>query len=134
MFRYCDKVISEIVETKKNDCAQALKAESEFGKFRVLFRDIERPCKKTVCKLKKIGLNEVYNFWNSESCGERYAIGEDDKEKLISETKCRYDLEPCIKSIAEFEKFRGSRRCSPQRLDVEYREGAVSKTLDNGIS
>jgi len=57
--------------------------------------------------MKEIELNEVHNFWNSESCGERYALGEDDKEKFLSETKDRYDLEPYIKSFAEFEKFRG---------------------------
>lgn len=57
--------------------------------------------------MKEIELNEVHNFWNSESCGERYALGEDDKEKFLSETKNRYDLEPYIKSFAEFEKFRG---------------------------
>lgn len=52
-------------------------------------------------------LNEVHNFWNSESCGERYAIGEGNKEKFISSTKKRYELEPYIKSFSEFEKFRG---------------------------
>ena len=57
--------------------------------------------------MKKIELNEVHNFWNSESCGERYALGEDDKEKFLTETKNRYDLEPYIKIFAEFEKFRG---------------------------
>ena len=57
--------------------------------------------------MKEIELNEVHDFWNSESCGERYALGEDDKEKFLSETKNRYYLEPYIKSFAEFEKFRG---------------------------
>ena len=57
--------------------------------------------------MKKIELDEVRNFWNSESCGERYAIGEDDKEKFHSETVSRYNLEPYIKSFAEFERFRG---------------------------
>jgi ubiquinone/menaquinone biosynthesis C-methylase UbiE len=52
-------------------------------------------------------LNEVHAFWNSESCGERYAFGEDDKQKFLSETRKRYELEPYIKSFAEFEKFRG---------------------------
>ena len=37
--------------------------------------------------MKEIELNEVHNFWNSESCGERYALGKDEKEKFISETK-----------------------------------------------
>ena len=57
--------------------------------------------------MKAKELSEVQNFWNAESCGERYALGEEDKEKFLSETKNRYDLEPYIKSFAEFEKFRG---------------------------
>ena len=57
--------------------------------------------------MKEIELNEVHNFWNSESCGERYALGKDEKEKFLSETKKRYELEPYIKAFAEFETFRG---------------------------
>jgi len=57
--------------------------------------------------MKKIELIEVHNFWNSESCGERYSIGEDDKEKFHSETVTRYKLEPYIRDFAEFERFRG---------------------------
>jgi hypothetical protein len=57
--------------------------------------------------LKNIELNEVHNFWNPDSCGERYAVGEDDKEKFLSETVSRYNLGPYIKSFAQFEKFRG---------------------------
>ena len=57
--------------------------------------------------MKENELNEVHKFWNSESCGERYALGEDDKEKFLSETRKRYELEPYIESYVEFEKFRG---------------------------
>tara|TARA_B100000787_G_scaffold169423_1_gene160569 strand:+ start:190 stop:1008 length:819 start_codon:yes stop_codon:yes gene_type:complete len=57
--------------------------------------------------MKEEELSEVHAFWNSESCGERYAFGEDDKQKFLSETRKRYELEPYIKSFAEFEKFRG---------------------------
>ena len=53
-----------------------------------------------------VELNDVFEFWNSESCGERYAVGDNDSEKFISETSTRYELEPYIKSFVEFEKFR----------------------------
>ena len=52
-------------------------------------------------------LKEVYSFWNSESCGERYALGKDDKAKFLAETKNRYDVEPYIKPFAEFENYGG---------------------------
>ena len=51
-------------------------------------------------------LKDVFEFWNSESCGERYAKGANDKDKFISETNNRYELEPYIKSFADFEKFK----------------------------
>ena len=51
-------------------------------------------------------LKDVFEFWNSESCGERYAKGANDKDKFISETNNRYELEPYIKPFADFEKFK----------------------------
>ena len=57
--------------------------------------------------MKEIELNEVKDFWNAESCGERYAIGKDDKEKFHAEKVSRYKLEPYLESFAEFENFRG---------------------------
>jgi ubiquinone/menaquinone biosynthesis C-methylase UbiE len=51
-------------------------------------------------------LDEVFEFWNSESCGERYSIGDNETEKFISETVKRYELEPYIKPFAEFENFK----------------------------
>lgn len=56
--------------------------------------------------MKKVELYEVHNFWNSESCGERYLIGEKNKQNFHTETANRYNLEPYIKSFAEFERFR----------------------------
>ena len=56
--------------------------------------------------MKSTELNKVYKFWNSESCGERYANGSEIKEKFLSETKERYHLEPYIIQFAEFENFR----------------------------
>ena len=32
-------------------------------------------------------INKVYNFWNSESCGERYALGESIIKKFLNEKK-----------------------------------------------
>ena len=51
-------------------------------------------------------LNDVYEFWNSESCGERNAVGATEKEKFLSETNERYKLEPYIKTFAEFGRFK----------------------------
>lgn len=50
---------------------------------------------------------DVKEFWNSESCGERYAEDGTDYELYVSETENRYALEPYIKTFAEFEKFEG---------------------------
>lgn len=52
-------------------------------------------------------LNDVFKFWNSESCGERYGKGDNDQDKFISETNSRYKLEPYIKTFADFKKFKG---------------------------
>ena len=51
-------------------------------------------------------LKDVFAFWNSESCGERDAVGATEKEKFLSETNARYKLEPYIKTFAEFERFK----------------------------
>ena len=51
-------------------------------------------------------LKDVHEYWDSETCGERYSIGENNKDKFSSETKKRYELEPYLKPFAEFEKFR----------------------------
>ena len=55
---------------------------------------------------KSKNLNDVYEFWNSESCGERYAFGETDSNKFHSEEAERYKLEPYIKDFADFQKFK----------------------------
>ena len=55
--------------------------------------------------MKNPDLKSVHEFWNSESCGERYAVGKDDVDKFFAEEKSRYSLEPYIKSFGEFEKF-----------------------------
>ncbi len=39
-------------------------------------------------------INKVHDFWNSESCGERYTLGDNIAEKFLIEKKNRYKLEP----------------------------------------
>lgn len=56
--------------------------------------------------MKNTTINDVENFWNSESCGERYALGQSNIEKFRSEEKKRYDLEPYIKEFANFKQFK----------------------------
>ena len=45
---------------------------------------------------------EVRDFWNKESCGERYASGDAEKEYYESHSKARYDLESYIADFAKF--------------------------------
>ena len=58
--------------------------------------------------MKKI--DELYNFWNVDSCGERHAIGDTELEKVQAQHKKRYELEPYIDDFACFKNF--------QNLDV----------------
>jgi len=55
----------------------------------------------------KAELAEVKNFWNDESCGERNAEGDQDKDYYLSETKIRYKLEPYIEAFADFPSYAG---------------------------
>ena len=56
--------------------------------------------------MKSASLERVHDFWNSESCGERYAIGNSDRDKFLAEEASRYRLEPYIKSFGNFEKLK----------------------------
>jgi tRNA G46 methylase TrmB len=58
----------------------------------------------TNSKIKKI---KVHDFWNSESCGERYATGNTSSKKFLKEKIDRYKLEPYIKKFANFADFKG---------------------------
>ncbi|MDA9321720.1 class I SAM-dependent methyltransferase [Gammaproteobacteria bacterium] len=55
-------------------------------------------------------INEVHDFWNSESCGERHAEGNSEIERYNSQEQTRYKLEPYILNFACFNDF--------QNLDV----------------
>ena len=46
--------------------------------------------------------DEVRDFWNEQSCGEVYAVGQSEKEFYESEAKSRYELEPYIFNFAKF--------------------------------
>ncbi|KTD24328.1 SAM dependent methyltransferase [Legionella lansingensis] len=47
----------------------------------------------------------VYNFWNTDSCGELYLAGLDNKEGFERQAKIRYELEPYILDFAEFHRY-----------------------------
>lgn len=51
-------------------------------------------------------IEQVHNFWNSESCGERYALGDSSVEKFLNEEKNRYKLEPYIKTFGKFDEYK----------------------------
>jgi SAM-dependent methyltransferase len=50
---------------------------------------------------------QVRDFWNTESCGERYAISEDVARALAEQSKTRYELEPYLPLFARFEEGHG---------------------------
>ena len=56
--------------------------------------------------MRNFKINKVRNFWNSESCGERYAIGNSSAKKFSNEKINRYKLEPYIKKSANFIEFK----------------------------
>ena len=71
---------------------------------------IDRMLKSALPKRKeeemdKVSVSDVQKFWNAESCGERYAVGDSDYEKFTAEETNRYQLEPYIKNFADFQQF-----------------------------
>ena len=53
------------------------------------------------------GKTEVRDFWDEASCGELYAEGESARERLESQAKTRYELEPFLPGFARFADGRG---------------------------
>jgi ubiquinone/menaquinone biosynthesis C-methylase UbiE len=49
----------------------------------------------------------VQEFWNRESCGEVYAVGNTATEQLDAQARARYELEPYIFDFARFADGRG---------------------------
>jgi len=56
--------------------------------------------------MNSVKINKVYDFWDTESCGERYAFGENTTEKFLNEKINRYKLEPYIEKFANFTEFK----------------------------
>jgi ubiquinone/menaquinone biosynthesis C-methylase UbiE len=52
--------------------------------------------------LKNAELDEVHNFWNRESCGEVYAVGDDVIQRYEEQRRSRYLLEPYLLEFARF--------------------------------
>jgi ubiquinone/menaquinone biosynthesis C-methylase UbiE len=50
---------------------------------------------------------DVQDFWNQQSCGEIYAVGQSDTEFYESESKNRYQLEHYILGFAKFNEGKG---------------------------
>jgi SAM-dependent methyltransferase len=53
--------------------------------------------------------DQVREFWNNESCGEVYAHGESEIERMREQARRRYELEPYIPSFAHFGEGEGQR-------------------------
>lgn len=53
-------------------------------------------------------IDEITTFWNRQSCGETYAVGESLLEKLQAQEEARYKLEPFIFDFAKFSEAQGS--------------------------
>lgn len=51
--------------------------------------------------------NEVRDFWNEASCGERLLLDATDKSGYLAQTEKRYSLEPFIESFACFKSASG---------------------------
>ena len=52
-------------------------------------------------------LAQVRDFWQARACGEAYAQGESLRERLETQARARYALEPYLRPFARFEDARG---------------------------
>lgn len=62
----------------------------------VVMSSVEDPMKK-----------EVWDFWEGDSCGRVYAVGETARERYEAHERARYELEPYIERFARFEEAEG---------------------------
>ena len=53
--------------------------------------------------------NDVHEFWNESSCGEKLFLEGFSKDDYLSQSKVRYELEPEILSFAQFESFKNKK-------------------------
>ena len=51
--------------------------------------------------------SDVRDFWNAESCGERFAVGGTERQRFDEQFRKRYELEPFILPFAEFATAEG---------------------------
>jgi SAM-dependent methyltransferase len=52
-------------------------------------------------------LEQVRDFWQAQACGEAYARGDSLRERLETQARARYALEPYLRPFARFEDGRG---------------------------
>jgi ubiquinone/menaquinone biosynthesis C-methylase UbiE len=52
---------------------------------------------------------QVHDFWNRASCGEDLYLTGDDREAYAAQATARYQLEPYIRDLAQFETAKGLR-------------------------
>lgn len=55
------------------------------------------------------GKEAVREFWQRESCGSRYLVGEDERQRLAEHARRRLELEPYIPEFAGFGSARGKK-------------------------
>lgn len=47
--------------------------------------------------------SQVHDFWQAQSCGEVYAVGDELRDRLRAQAAARYELEPYLKPFAKFD-------------------------------
>jgi ubiquinone/menaquinone biosynthesis C-methylase UbiE len=52
---------------------------------------------------------QVKAHWESETCGTRYGEGECEEAQLLAMERVRYELEPWIRDLANFDRYKGQR-------------------------
>lgn len=57
--------------------------------------------------MEKVKISDVRDFWNKESCGERYLKSDGQSIDYDAEETNRYSLEPYIKEFAKFDDMHG---------------------------
>ena len=75
-------------------------------------------------------LDDVKNFWNLESCGERYTSDVDKFEFYKQQSTLRYELEPYIKDFAEFKKFTAS-FATPTMMSKTAKINSTTTAINN---
>ena len=53
--------------------------------------------------------NDIHEFWNESSCGEKLFLEGFSKDDYLSQSRIRYELEPEILSLGQFESFKNKK-------------------------